>query len=172
MVIERLNLNQPPNQEKGKPESKKEKRERSIFSETFRAVTLAGILLFGAQEGFKTAKEMAIVSEAQYASEYIDGKEIIKGEVQTAAGKRFKYEVPTSIDENAKTKQHHMGGGTIFDANISEITEDGSGVRIKVKKVLGRDEIEIKTDHFKKGGELEKTTFAYVSSQPQEVVVK
>ncbi len=95
MSIERLNLDQPLVGQ----EPKKEGREKKIFSETFKAVTLAGILLLGAQEGFKTVKKMAITSQTLGTPEYKDGKTIIKGEIGTADGKKYRYEVPTQMGE-------------------------------------------------------------------------
>lgn len=165
MKLETLNLNNPP-------EKKRERREKgSIFSETFKAITLASILFLGAREGFQTAKEMAIITHSTHSPENKDGRMIVRGEVETAAGKKYKYEIPTETQEGVQTSGR-VGGGNVFEGNVEEITKDGSGVKIHIGKVFGRDQVEVRTEYFGEGGKLKETTFAYVSAEPQEVSVK
>ncbi len=64
------------------------------------------------------------------------------------------------------------GEGGLFKAAIYEVANDGSGVRISITKLLGRDQIDVRTEHLDKGGKLKEITHAFVSAQPQEVAVK
>lgn len=122
---------QPQNQKEAEFSPEKKNRVWEIL----RTAGLAGLLTFGAFQGGKTALEsMTIVDGSHEGVTMVDGKRVMKGEVQTADGKKYKIKTSADVLEKDIGKVGPAGLGSI-DFNTSYMyaqNKDGSGVAIKV----------------------------------------